>query len=296
MLEYNVQNINAKYNFVISGVSYIGNPRPHTVMFLTRKVSTLLAGVEDISFCLVFVENGVYVPSEMQENNCFIFSDAPQRDYARFVDGLYKTWFNTEKRRKYQYCDGYYKGENVKLGTNAYIEPGSVIGHDVVIGENAYICSGAIIKRAVVGDDVVVNEYAAIGAAGFTMTEDEAGNKFRIPILGGVKIGNNVEIGAHNNISCGSGGDTIIEDYVKLDAFVHIGHDAHLSKNVEITAGGVIGGYAQLGSNAYIGINASVRNRIIIGSNSIVGMGANVTKSVEPNITVVGNPAKFYSK
>lgn len=295
-MEYNVHHISAEYDFTVSGVSYIGNPRSHTVMFVTRKVSNLLENLEGISFCLVFVEVGVSVPPSIQKDNCFVFSNVPQRDYAQFVDILYKAWFDVERKRKYIYCDGYYRGENVQLGTNAYIEPGCVIGHDVIIGENASILSGTVIKRAVIGNNFLANEYAVIGASGFTMTEDEFGNKIRIPTLGGVYIGNYVEIGTHDNISSGTGSDTIIEDYVKLDAFVHIGHDAHLGKNVEITAGCVVGGYAWLGNGVYTGINSCIRNRINIGQNSIIGMGATVTKNVEPNITVAGNPAKVFEK
>ena len=73
---------------------------------------------------------------------------------------------------------------------------------------------------------------------------------------------------------------------------VHIGHDAHLHKNVEITAGAVVGGFVDARDGAYIGINAVIRNRISLGINSFVGMGATVTKSVEDGVTVVGNPAK----
>ena len=113
----------------------------------------------------------------------------------------------------------------------AYIEPGCFIGHNVKIGDNARILYGSVIKNAVVGDNFLCNEYALIGANGFNMAEDLDGNKIRIPSLGYVIIGNNVEIGAYNNISCGSGGDTIIEDWVKIDAHVHLGHDVHLKKN-----------------------------------------------------------------
>ena len=114
----------------------------------------------------------------------------------------------------------------------------------------------------------------------------------RIPSLGGVIIGNDVEVGAHNNVSRGSGGDTVLEENVKLDAFVHIGHDAHLMKNVEITAGVIVGGYDIVGENAFLGLNATLRNRIEIGDGSFLGMGAVVTKSVARDTVVVGNPAK----
>lgn len=281
----------------MNGVSYIGNPKPHTAMFISKKAEKLLVNLHGVSSCLVFAEKGMSVDENILKQNCFVFTDCPQREYARFANSLYTEWLESEKQRNYKYTkEGYYRGENVKIGCSAYIEPGCFIGHDVIIGDNAVILSGAVIKKATIGNNVIINEKAVIGTFGFTMTEDEYGNKLRIPTLGNVQIGNEVEIGAYDNISCGSGGDTIIGDYVKLDALVHIGHDAHIGENVEITAGSIIGGFADVERGAYIGINSSVRNRIGVGKNSIIGMGSTVTKSVENDVTVLGNPAKIYAK
>ena len=71
-----------------------------------------------------------------------------------------------------------------------------------------------------------------------------------------------MEIGAYDNISAGCCGDTIIEDYAKLDVLIHIGHEAHIHKNVELIAGTIVGGFADIGDNAYVGMNSSIRNRI----------------------------------
>lgn len=261
-------------------------------MFLTKKVEKLLENLKGTEQCLVFAENGIAVEPSIQKNHCFLFSDNPQRAYAEFANMLYT--IRLEKERNMQYTltqGGYYLGENARIGSDAYIEPGCLIGHNVVIGNNARIFSGSIIKNAVIGDHFLSNEHAVTGAFGFTMAEDAGGNKFRIPTLGKVIIGDWVEIGAHDNISCGSGGDTRIEDYVKIDALVHIGHDVHLHRNTEITAGGIIGGFVEMEERAYTGINASIRNRITVEKNSLVGMGAVVTKNVMEHMTVVGNPA-----
>ncbi len=76
------------------------------------------------------------------------------------------------------------------------------------------------------------------------MTQDREGNRTRIPSL---IIGDFVEVGVSDNISAGSAGNTVIEDHVKLDALVHIGHDAHIKKNVEITAVSIVGGFDVIG-------------------------------------------------
>lgn len=204
-------------DFEISGASYIGNPQSNTVMYISKKVEHLLDNLSKVKESLVFAEDTIKIPQELKENNYFICSDNPQREYAEFVSRIFKMHFAQERKRRYIFTEeGYYIGENVSIGENAYIEPGCVIGHDVIIGKDACILSGAVIKNSIIGDDFLANEYAVIGAYGFTMAEDENGNKFRIPTLGKVIIGNCVEIGAHDNISCGSGGIQLLKIMLKL--------------------------------------------------------------------------------
>lgn len=281
----------------IQRASYIGSPLSHTAMYITKKVEPLLENLEKVEDCLIFAEDTISIPQSLNNRHHFIKSKYPQLEYAHFVHQLEKKKFMEEKALKYILTDsGYYISETARIGEDAYIEPGCLIGHHVKIGSHARILSGSIIKNAYIGNDVLINEMALIGANGFTMTIDEYGNKFRIPSLGYVCIGNYVEIGAHDNISRGSGGDTIIEDYVKLDALVYIGHDAHLQKNTEITAGSIIGGFATAEKNTFVGINASIRNRVNLGTNTLIGMGATVTKSVAPETTVAGNPARVLNR
>ena len=293
-MEINVKELCPEFDFVVSGVSYIGRPRPNTAMYVSKKVEKLIDNLFSVTSCLVFAENGVTVPKKITEKNCFIFTDSPQRDYALFAERLSQQRFQQDKLRRYVMCEGgYYLGENVQLGENAHIEPGCLIGHDVVVGKNAHIKAGTIIKNAIIGDFFVANEKAVIGSSGFTMVKDVNGNLMRIPTLGKVIIGNHVEIGAQDNISCGSGGDTVIEDYVKLDALVYIAHDVHLDKNIQIAAGGIVGGFADVGEGVFMGFNASLKNRVNVGDDSVIGMGTNVIRSVESNVTVVGNPARL---
>lgn len=281
----------------IKEVSYVGKPRNNTAMFVAKKVEHLLANLKNIHGCKVFVENTIEIPSELAANNEFIKTLTPQLDYAKYVTEIAIEKQLLEQKRKYTLEVGhYYIGENVSIGKNTIIEPGCFIGHDVTIGDNAIIKSGAKIRNANIGDNFIAGENCTIGTSGFTMADDENGNKYRIPTLGKITIGNNVEIGALSNISCGSAGNTTINDYVKIDSFVHIGHDVTIGDNVEIPAGAIVGGFVILEDEAYVGINATLRNRIHIGKKAFVGMGAVVTKGVDDNVTVVGNPAKPFEK
>ena len=281
----------------INNVSYIGKPISNSAMFITKKVEYLLSNLYSCDNCLVFCEDTISIPDDINNRHSFTVSPNPQLAYTKFVSQLAYEIELKRKGRKYRLTEGgYYIGENVTIGKNALIEPLCLIDHDVVIGENARIFTGAKIKNAIIGDDFIANENAVIGTYGFTMARDENNNLVRIPTLGKVFIGNNVEIGMLANISVGSAGNTVIQDYVKIDGFVHVGHDVNLSNNVEIPAGVIIGGFDIIEQNAFIGINSTLRNRITIGENAVVGMGSVVTKSVAPNITVVGNPAKTFDR
>ena len=283
--------------FDIVGASYIGAPRSNTAMFITKKVEHLLSALKSVRECLVFAETGIEVPEELKKNHAFVLTDKPQLAYARFANLFAEERYIEEKKMKYTLTPGgYYVSADVYLPEDAYIEPGCIIGPDVQMGKKARVFAGAIIRRSTIGDDFIANEHAVIGANGFTMAEDEEGKKIRIPTLGRVIIGNQVEIGVHNNVSCGSGGDTILEDNVKTDALIHIGHDVHLHKNVEVTAGVTFSGFVEAGEGAYLGVGSVVRNRIVLGDHAFIGMGSNVTKSVEANTVVAGNPAKPFVK
>lgn len=292
----NVNRVNKQYDFEIDGPSYIGRPVSNTFMFVTKKIENQIVNLRKIKNCLVYAEEGILVDDELKKTNCIIETKNPQLEYTKFALLFEKEKTSFNSSRKYSEIDGFICGENVTIGKNTIIEPGCFIDHDVRIGNNCRILSKAIIRNSIIGDNVLVNENALVGSNGFNMTEDENGNKIRIPTLGKVVISNNCEIGAFDNISCGSGGNTFLDEYVKLDALVHIGHDVQLFRNVEITAGCVIGGFVEIYEGGYVGINSVLRNRIKIGKKAFVGMGAVVTKSVDDGITVVGNPAKPFER
>ena len=296
-MNFPVSKIYPQYDFEIEGASYAGTPKDNTVMYITSKVENLIENLYGHKECLCFVDECAKVPKKIEDANAIIYSNNPAFAYAKFASEMEREILKKERKRGYTLMDGgYYLGHNVSIGKNAYIEPNVLIGHDVVIGDNAVIMSGCVIKHAVIGVDFLCNENAVIGDYSFTQVEDDQGNKFRIPALGNVIIGDHVEIGACNDVAIGACGDTILEDYVKLDGLVHIGHEVHLHKNVEITAGAIVAGFVEMGDKTYLGINSSIRNRISLGDKCVIGMGATVTKSVDAGVTVVGNPAKKFEK
>ena len=293
----NVSSVCKENNFPIYGASYVGNPKSNTVMYATKKIEHQLTRLEKVKECLVYIEDTVDVDERLLKDHCFVRTGNPSYEYAQFAIALSNVKKAQDADKKYTLTEGgYYLGEDVELGKECCIEPHCVIGHGVKIGNHAYIMANSVIKNAVIGDHFICNENSVVGAQGFTMSRDDEGNLFRIPTLGKVIIGDHVEVGALNNISCGSAGNTVLKDYVKLDAHVHVGHDDEIGQNTEIPAGAVLSGFVRIGKNVFVGVNATLRNRIDIGDNVMIGMGAVCTKSVESGQTVIGNPARPYEK
>lgn len=292
-MEYNVSQINSAYDFVITGVSFIGKPVDGTVLFITKKVKVLLKNLDAKSNCLVFIEAGIEIPEDFKKYNCFVISEDPQLDYALFALKLNQIENEKAQKRKYTLTpEGYYIGENVKLGRNVVIEPNCRIGHDVVIGDNAYIGFGSCIDNAEIGDNFVCQGRSAIGVDSFFMADGE--NKFRIPSFGKVYIGNHVDISSNVTIERGFNSHTVIKDNTKIDSNVCIGHDDIIGENVVITSGASIAGLVSIGKNVYVGMNATVKQRLNIGDDAMIGMGSVVISNVKDGISVFGNPAVMF--
>lgn len=173
-------------------------------------------------------------------------------------------------------------GANVVIGDNVAIGDGTIITANVVIGDGTSI-----------GRDVLIKSNTVIGQKGFGFEFDEDKTPFTIPHIGGVRIGDNVEIGSNCTVVRGVLGDTIVSDFTKVDDHVHIGHNVEIGAKTMITACAEISGSVKIGNNCWLGPNCSLMNQIRIGNNVLIGLGAVVTKSLPDNAVAVGNPARI---
>jgi UDP-3-O-[3-hydroxymyristoyl] glucosamine N-acyltransferase len=286
MTEYKDKTIN---EIVIYSVSTLKNPRDNTLIFVNSLNEENIKKLNKIKSCLILLnKNNSYSCSN---SNSLLYIDRPRREYAKILDFILKS--QHKENKKYILKDGYYIGENVFIGKNTIIEPLVLIDSDVIIGDNCVIKTGAKIRgNVVVGNNCVIKENSVIGDDGFGVERDEDGMTYKIPHLGGVNIGDNVEVGALSCICQGTIEPTIIQDYVKIDDCVFIAHNCFVGKGAMIIANAEISGSVHIGNNCWIAPNSCIRDGITVGNNTIVGMGAVVTKNIDSNVVVVGNPAK----
>jgi len=180
------------------------------------------------------------------------------------------------------------------IGTNCYIGNYVVIGEDCTIGDGTVISDRAVIvKKCIIGNNCLIEPGVTIGADGFAYERDKETLELeRFPHIGGVKIGDNVEICANSSIARGSISDTVISEGTKLDALVHVAHNVIIGRNCELTAGTIIGGSTTVGDTSWMGLNCTLKNKIKIGNKVIVGAGACVIHDVPDEDIVAGVPAK----
>ena len=217
----------------------------------------------------------------------YIVSDNPRLDFAYVM----QRFFIPEKERRI--AETAKIGKDVTIGSGVIIGEYTVIGDRVIIGENTEIRNHVVIGEGVhIGEECLLKSQCIVGEDGFGFERDNNGVPIRLPHIGTVKIGDFVEIGSCTTIMRGTLDDTIIEDHVKIDDHVVIGHNAHVEKNCLLTACQV-GGSAHIKQNTFLTTNATIRNGITIGENVLVGIGSVVTKSTANNVIIAGNPAKI---
>lgn len=167
------------------------------------------------------------------------------------------------------------------IGASCVIGPGTVIRPHVTIYDNVRV-----------GANCRINSGTVIGADGFGYERNSFGELEKFPHIGGVVIGDDVEIGSNTSIDRGSLGDTRIESGARIDNLVHISHNVQVSEDAAVIALSMLGGSVSVGKGAWIAPGAVIMNQIAVGEHATVGLGAVVVKHVASHQTVMGSPAQ----
>ena len=173
-------------------------------------------------------------------------------------------------------------GKDVKVGPNVYIGENCKIGDKTVIYPNT-----TILKDVSIGQDCIVHPNSVLGSDGFGFAPEKESYQ-KIEQLGGLEIGDNVEIGAGCTIDRGAISNTIISDGVKLDNQIHIAHNVSLGSNSAIAACCAIAGSTKIGKNFKMGGLSGVLGHLEICDDVTIGAHTLITKSIKSSGNYIG--------
>ena len=283
----------------VNGVASLQNASPESLSFLANssylsqlpatKAAAVVLRPEDADACPVAA----------------FISDNPYATYARmaalvcpepsFEAGVHATAVIAESAT---IADGAHIaasaviGERTSIGANTVVGPGTVIGPDCDIGENCRLIANVTLVQGVrIGARGIFHPGVVIGADGFgnAMTSD---GWVKVPQLGGVQIGNDVEIGANTTVDRGAIGDTVIEDGVRIDNLCMIAHNVRIGEHTAMAATTAIAGSTVIGKRCLFAGRSGAVGHINVCDDVIVAAQTFLSKDVtEPGTYAASFPA-----
>ena len=172
-------------------------------------------------------------------------------------------------------------GPGARIGARSRIGPGCVIGSGVSLGDDSLLHANVTIYDGChIGVRAIIHSGVVIGADGFGFAREQRGSWVKIPQIGSVVIGDDVEIGANTTIDRGALDDTVIEDGVKLDNQIQVGHNVRIGAHSALAGCVGIAGSARLGSRCTVGGGAVILGHLNIADDVNISAATLVTKSI----------------
>jgi UDP-3-O-[3-hydroxymyristoyl] glucosamine N-acyltransferase len=167
------------------------------------------------------------------------------------------------------------------------------LGEDVELGCDCVLHPGVVLRDAVrVGDRVILQPGVVIGGDGFGYEFNERGEHEKVPQVGTVVIGDDVEIGANATVDRARLGATRIGRGVKIDNLVQIGHNCVIGDHSVVVAQAGLAGSTTLGERVIVMAQAGLANHVTVGAGSFLGVRAGVVQDLPPGSRVWGFPAQ----
>ena len=197
-------------------------------------------------------------------------------------------------------ADGANVASSAQIGPGAVICTNATIGERTIIGAGCYVGEGASIGDStrlhpsvvvnwgcIVGSHVILHSGAVIGADGFGIAA-EGGRWVKIPQIGRVVLGDDVEVGANTTIDRGAIDDTVLEDGVKLDNQIQIGHNCHIGAHTAIAGCAGVAGSTRIGRNCTVGAAAGILGHLSIPDDTHISAWTIITRSIHKPGTYTG--------
>lgn len=277
---------------IIDNVAGLQNAGPNSLSFLSNpKFRGQLAGTQAAAIVL-------RAEDVDDSPTASLVSDNPYADYARMaavihpppryapgVDASAVVSATAEISPTAHIAANASIGDRSTIGDNVYVGPGSVIGPGCSVGNDCRLIANVTLVRDVtLGLRGMFHPGVVIGADGFgnAMTPD---GWVKVPQLGGVRIGNDVEIGANTTVDCGAIEDTVIEDGVRIDNLCHIGHNVHIGAHTAVAGMSGVSGSATIGKRCMLAGQSGIVGHIKICDDVVVSGKAVISKDItEPGV------------
>ncbi|HSJ48498.1 MAG TPA: UDP-3-O-(3-hydroxymyristoyl)glucosamine N-acyltransferase [Gammaproteobacteria bacterium] len=284
-----IEGVATLQNAAPGRLSFLANPRYRQYLGTTRAAAVVIAS-QDEEHCPV--------PA--------LVSDNPYATYARAAALLYPSAAAQRGVHPSACVD-----PDARLAEDAWIGPMTVVEAGVVIEAGAQIGPACVIAQGArvgahsrlvaqvtlchgvqIGCRALIHPGVVIGSDGFGIA-NESGHWIKVPQVGSVVIGDDVEIGANTSIDRGAVEDTVLEDGVKLDNQIQVGHNVHIGAHTAIAGCVGIAGSARIGRHCAIGGGAGILGHLELADHVQVTAMTLVTRSLtEPGVYSSGVPAQ----
>jgi UDP-3-O-[3-hydroxymyristoyl] glucosamine N-acyltransferase len=283
----------------VSGVASLQNASPESFSFLASSSYLSQLSATKAAAVVLRAESAGACPVAA------LISDNPYATYARmaalvcpeplFAPGVHATAVVAESATiadSAHIAATAVIGERTVIGEHTVVGPGTVIGPDCNVGDNCrFIANVTLVQDARIGARGIFHPGVVIGADGFgnAMTPD---GWVKVPQLGGVRVGNDVEIGANTTVDRGAIGDTVIEDGVRIDNLCMIAHNVRIGEHTAIAAMTGIAGSTVIGKRCMFAGRAGAVGHINVCDDVIVAAQTFLSKDVtEPGTYAASFPA-----
>jgi UDP-3-O-[3-hydroxymyristoyl] glucosamine N-acyltransferase len=187
-------------------------------------------------------------------------------------------------------------GARAHVGAGSVLHAGVVLGNDARVGRNAIFYPRALLlDGCIAGDGVVLQPGAVVGSEGFGWVFVD-GRLEKIPQVGNVELGDNVEIGANTTIDRAQTGTTRLGNGTKVDNLCQIGHNVHIGRHTALAAMVGIAGSTSVGDHVQVGGQAGINGHITVGSRVKIAGGAHVWSDIPDDAVYSGMPAQEHRK
>ena len=248
------------------------------------------AGAQDVAYATGALPEpcgaGVLLVSQGIEGRCCIVLSDPKLGFIHLIHELFPV----------EHPAGVHPQATVdptaEVDETATVHPGVVVGAGCRVGAGTVLHPGVVLyPDTVVGAGCVLHAGCVLGADGFSFHPTPAG-PVKVPQIGRVVVGDDVELGANCCVDRAFLGDTVVGPGCKLDNLVHVGHNATLGRHVIIAAQGALSGSVTVGDGAILGGQVGVVEHIHIGAGASVGAQSGVGRDVPAGEAVLGTPAE----